>query len=865
MSEILGYIVAATIILGLGPGFMRLFKVKVWIWCKIKKKPMIKIGFMDRIDEFEAPEVHLSGLRIGPPLGRVIIPDNSDNASVELQTENVDSDSCKSEFRSYGYITPEGMIYSKVGNKRPQYIGYTARPSAPDSPTIYGERSWRNFWMKCTLDVYTGSCQAQDDDSSDDSSAVNQETEKEKQTRVQKNSKKKKLPLAICSFTGFHNSKHDVMPTEARACAFAAIYSRHARKEYREYYNNQAYGWKDTALLSATIYIIAYLMLYLIRVQILGKAMIGFNLKNNALFCAMFFAIWALVRAIKIECIERSNTIQPRIDLFNKSLGQRIYDSLIIFSCLIIISLSGTYYSLDFVPIAGVTIFAIATNMRLRQSNLRWKIEDAFNTSADEDEDSESYELENPKGDISINYEWVLDAPSKSGIKGEAVLYFDSQYISDLRHINPFFSQRNDRPLRALISEMFLYMTEHRSVAAHCKYLSQRIEKIASENDLTEDETLQFILDFVQEPNIVFCRNVNSKAINRLESYVRFPDEVLFDKEADATSKVLLAASLFHFMHRKSLFLYSSKLNHAAIAIEINEDWIVDGTIFGTPAEEVTIKHKGVSYIFCETTGDGLRLGGTFEGMLPTDFEERIELPSPQYEDDDDSTTRLYKWTLDSLHGASLDGVYTLEFSNSEIEELRNRNPFLTYGKDSDTYDDKIRQMFDYIHTDASHTAKVREIAEYIKTQIESAGLPEIDLVQFALDFCQMPNINYKIDEESAGIKYAKEYMRYPDEVLFDKEGDCDCKSSLTAALFHELKYNVVILLSQKLAHAGIGIEYNPSWEQYLPAEKLADVLREYNGRRYLYCETTGDGYKIGAIQESTSIHDFETIVEILV
>ena len=143
------------------------------------------------------------------------------------------------------------------------------------------------------------------------------------------------------------------------------------------------------------------------------------------------------------------------------------------------------------------------------------------------------------------------------------------------------------------------------------------------------------------------------------------------------------------------------------------------------------------------------------------------------------------------------------------------------------------------------------------------AGLPEIDLVQIALDFCQAPNITYKVDEESAGIDFAKEYVRFPDEVLFDKEGDCDCKSALTAALFHELGYNVLIMISKKLAHAAIGIEFNPHWATYLPADTLADVVKDHNGRQYLFCETTGDGYKIGGIQEDATIHDFDTIVEI--
>jgi hypothetical protein len=158
----------------------------------------------------------------------------------------------------------------------------------------------------------------------------------------------------------------------------------------------------------------------------------------------------------------------------------------------------------------------------------------------------------------------------------------------------------------------------------------------------------------------------------------------------------------------------------------------------------------------------------------------------------------------------------------------------------------------------------VREIANYIRDVIKKNDLPELDLVQFALDFCQAPNIVYRVDNESAGIKFAKEYMRYPDEVLFDKEGDCDCKSSLTAALFHELGYNVIVMLSSKLQHAAIGIESKPEWLKAINPVDISAVQREYDGKKYLYCETTGDGFRIGKIKENESIQDFETIVEIV-
>jgi hypothetical protein len=253
-------------------------------------------------------------------------------------------------------------------------------------------------------------------------------------------------------------------------------------------------------------------------------------------------------------------------------------------------------------------------------------------------------------------------------------------------------------------------------------------------------------------------------------------------------------------------------------------------------------------------------------GMKPDDFNEKILFSLTDNDVDDsneDTETCLYTWTLDSELGNKLQGQFQLEFDLQKIANLREHNPFNTYGLDGHSYEDNIKAIFDYITDDDTRMDDVNNLAMYIKKRISDAKLPELDLVQFALDFCQAPNITYRIDEESAKINYAKEYMRFPNEVLYDKEGDCDCKSSLTAALFHELGYKVIIMLSQKLAHAAIGVECKDDWLQVINPQDEDKVVREYNGTKYIYCETTGDGFRVGHIKENESIQDFETIVEI--
>lgn len=790
---------------------------------------------MDYKGDQSVPEVHLMGRPKGPAIGRIKIGENDDNAYVEILTTDGNDDSIKPQYRTCGYISQEGYIYRQIGKKKAEKVGYTAKPSKPNTPSAVGERTWKSLWLKCTLNTYQG---------------------------MPKQGGKPKPPVAVSFHKSFHSSKHDAMPPEARAAAFSYFFGKYNKNDYQEYYNSPAYGWKDTALLATLIYAIIYVIWYLVHIKVLGNKYFVLNYQEASLLYCIYYAIWAIVRTIKIECIENSNTIQPKLDLFNKALGQRAFDIAIILCGIITLAYTGTYYGYDFAALVCVVISGVTTNMLLRSSSMRWEIKNPFATDEGENED-EDEEIPNPEGDITRTFKWSLDSAHIKDIVGEINLFFDSKYIADLRFANPFYHQRKDKPTREIVVDMFCYMKEHRKTTARMRYVASQIKNIANQKALSVEDTLQFALDFVQEPNIRFCMNRDSKPINQYEDYVRYPDEVLYDKESDSNSKALLAAMLFHYMNHNMLYLLSRIQHHGAIGIEIQDEWIENDRIFGKKLEDVTFLHNGKKYIFCETTGDGFRIGGTMEGMRLEDFDERIELPLIDGNDDsdEDSGTRNYEWNLDSEIGSKLHGEYTMEFNADEIEELREKNPFRS--SEQSSYEDNIKTIFNYLKEDSQRTEKVREIANYIKSQINDANLGELDLVQFALDFCQEPNIKYRVDNESKGIGYAKEYMRFPDEVLFDQEGDCDCKSSLSAAILHELGYNVIVMLSQKLQHAAIGIEMKEEWLSIIMPENTESIVKEYNGRKYIYCETTGDGFRVGHIKENDSIQDFNTIVEI--
>ena len=823
----------------------RLSKIRVWVSTMDRRKSKwIEFGIMDYKKDQTVPSVRLIGQSLKSAIGRIKMGENEDdNAYVQMLSTCADEETDNPQYHECGYISQDGYIYQQLSlRKKPEKIGYLARPSKPNTPTVVGERNWKSLWLKCQLNAYAG--EPQEDNS--------------------KKARKKRIPVAKSYFKSFRSTSREAMPPEARAAAFGMFYNKLNKHNYQEYYETPFYGWKDTALLSSLIYAVVYSVYYLLWVKVLHNHMVGLHYFRIIPLLLAYPILWAIVRRLKINSIDKGSSIQPLLILFNKSLGQKGIDRLIILCCAITLGFTLTYYRFDFVPLALVVMLGVGINKIGRLASKRWIIDNPF-AEPETEEDTEQ-ELSNPEGDITRTYNWALDSEANHDVTGTLTLYFDSQYIDDLRYLNPFYDQHTDKPIRESLMEMFLFVKEHRSVNARLRYLVSQINKIADRNGLLDQDRIQFALDFVQEPNIRFMLNRDSKAIHQYEDYIRYPDETLYDKEADSNSKSFLAAMIFHYMGYNAVMLYSRIQNHGAIGIEIRNEWISDGLLWGKPLDEVSFTYNDRRYLFCETTSDGFRLGGTMNGMHIDDFEDKIEFPLSEdrlEESTEKKITRIYNWDLDPRFGKALHGQYTIEFDTEKISDLRQLNPFLGYAETGGSYEDNIRAIFSYLRDDDERTSLIREITHYLRQTVQEANLDEVHLLQFTLDFCQEPNIHYCVDEQSQGIGFQREYMRFPDEVLYDKEGDCDCKSSLAAALLHELGYNVAIMISEKKAHAAVGVEYNESWLAGLDVENPDNVILEYNGKKYLYCETTGDGFKLGQIRENDTIHDFETVVEI--
>lgn len=955
--------------------------------------PFQNIGYLEMDTDGSAGEARLPGGGSLPSVGRVIVDKQAGRESgfVQVISTDVEDETIKPRYKQVGYvcfngdnvIDKFGFVYRQdKGAKERVLVGYCARPSAPNTPTIYGERTWRTLWLKCTLNFYEGKPTPSPDepkttaaptavansnvsyhssklfDINDENSPLQdaavesepedvnvepatpqasstesepkvveptvspvveessvqstpsdvhaeQETEvpeatehseesapkseevsqpeekgveesgkkaeeqpKKKKSKKEKKAKKKKVkkePLISVSYIGFHSSSKDYLPAEARACAFAALTGDMRRGRYSEFFKSQPYGWKDTALLSSVVYIVLYLSLYFSFEVIMRRTLVGDDVLALCMLCTMYFVLWALVRLIKIDCIESSKSFQKILDLFNKNLGLRWANLTII-----ILSPFAFYFSIlslnfEALPLIFAIAFGVLINMSLRGANKSWIISTSYN---EKDEDVEDEEVENPVGDISRTYEWDIDATYNSTLQlhGSVTLYFTAQDMADMRQCNPFFAQRKDKSDKEYILDMFNFLKEHRAFVARVKYIAKYINDTITNNSLTPLDKVQFTLDFVQEPNIRFVSNKNCKSVNNYEDYIRFPDETLYDKEGDCNSKSLLAAMLFHVMGYNVMYLSSRKLKHAAIGIEISAKEF-ETKLYSSRTDDIFIRENGKYYIFCETTGDRFRVGKLIDGMTISDFEDKVLLevggenvtPTTINE-----KSIIYNWDLYPQPNGPLHGNLVLKFRNDDIETLRGNNPFRTYGYDSNTYEGNVSSMFKYLCEESDRSTYVNSVADYIKGQVEKAGLSELDMVQFVLNFAQVPNISYEIDENCESIGYQKEYMRFPNETLYDKEGDCDCKSFLVANILHSLGYNVIFMLSKKLKHAAIAVECKEEWFDTIGRENIDNIVLEHNGRRYVFCESTGEGNGVGCIKEGSSIKDFDKIIELL-
>lgn len=605
------------------------------------------IGILDRSDSSDSGEgpvndsavVHVVGASSNTPcIGRVVV-DESQKAMVSVLDSDLEMESENPFYRTYGYLDAEGYVHEYVKG-RDTKIGYVAKPSSPSVPSLKGEWHWYSFWKK-RLNAYVGMPLAAQPAADPGVPPV-----ADPNAAPQPMAPANPVLAAMCVREGFHFGR-EVYPNEARACAYALFFNKkRSNNNYSEFYNNPSHLWRDTALLASVVYAVLYLIVYAINELKLETPLFGRNIGGVFALTGFYFIIWAIVREVKIAKAQVSSSIKPQIDLLNKNIGIRTTDRMIkilagtlIFVFLIVYYFRGAmeedgfmsqyvelfdsfmYYSFDLLPLVFAIFLGVLINGWQKQVPWPWSIKNGFFDSVD---DSGSDVVKNPKGKIDITYDWNLDSFSNAVLHGQVTLHFDKEeYIDLLRLDNPYRPQVIDQIAEQTICDMFHYMQTKPQTLERLRYLGYYMNDMAERCHLPLIDRLQFVLDFVQEPNIQYRDVHGSKSLDFPINYMRFPDETLFDKEGSYECKAFLASMLYYEMGYDVVFLYSEKYRASAIAVEISDgEWARNFS--GSAYTDVVYKLNDRRFLYCDVVADSFKIGFIDDGRSMDDFDVKI-------------------------------------------------------------------------------------------------------------------------------------------------------------------------------------------------------------------------------------------------
>lgn len=428
---------------------------------------------------------------------------------------------------------------------------------------------------------------------------------------------------------------------EARAGAYALFYNKYGKNTYTEYLGQTPYGWKDTALLSSIVYAILFLVFYFVNTFVFQMPVLGDGIASILVLTAFYFVVWGIMRSIKIQAAENGHSMQPFLTLMNKTLGHRFLDIFMIVLGVLSVVWTYCFYDADLIPLILAIIIGVSVNMLDKGNALQWNVLNPMDNVSDadssdfEDEEEITDVIPAPEGDVRKDFNWKLDSFVGKHIKAHIAVSFVQSEVHAQRNRNPFFLEKPDLTVsdyknyvRRMISEV---MNNEKNVI-HTKYVLQEIKRIASKNDLNEIDTLQFVLDFIQE-SIAYELDSESRDLAMPKEYIRYPDEILFDQKGDCDCKAFLAMFFYYLMDYDVILLLSRELGHSAVAISVkNNDTL--GYIAKDNLDDVTVEINGRKYYYCETTTDGFLIGDISDGVNVDKFETRIEWLHTEDEED---------------------------------------------------------------------------------------------------------------------------------------------------------------------------------------------------------------------------------------
>ncbi len=480
-----------------------------------------------------------------------------------------------SETHTGGWVDLSGTIYDKRGVK----LGYIT--NARGQRGIYGSGKWYELWLRKHSYVYI--CpQGADDNGNNTPADV---------TLIGK----------IIETGRIGHGKPNTFTVTARAGGFLLLYRAHQPKPQSEDAQVPSASWKDTALPAALLFTLIYILFYLTGSSQLVFHAMGEQMEFISAMLLLYGLLWALLRQIKIEASLDGKRFDEFLMLMNRNTGVVQLNNWIILGAAAAIIVSFFLFGSDFIPLFAVILIGVWVNNHYITRE-PWIILDSENASDMpewEDGDAEDDALEPPSDKVmDKTFRWTLDSPFNR-LNGELTVRFNLEKIAELRNTNPFHLHPAGS-FKTNIMALLEQSTDNTRVHQVLRYINRAINKAG----LSELEQMQFILDFVQSPNITYKVDSECEEIENPREYARFPDETMFDGRGDCDCKAVLAAVLFKEAGFKTAYI--TTMDHAAVAVASKRPM---GSRIVELGDTSLLTNDGHMYYFCETTGDGFRIG----------------------------------------------------------------------------------------------------------------------------------------------------------------------------------------------------------------------------------------------------------------
>jgi transglutaminase-like putative cysteine protease len=340
--------------------------------------------------------------------------------------------------------------------------------------------------------------------------------------------------------------------------------------------------------------------------------------------------------------------------------------------------------------------------------------------------------------------------------------------------------------------------------------LAYQLDDSAQDMNYDDYNKINFIMVFVQS-----LTNTPTSTNAAPDGHRNFPIETLVQEGGDCEDNSILLATLLTILGYEPIIIDLG--DHVAVGVPEHEP-PTGKFYYWTYNDQEHFNDK--KYYYCETTGGNWKLG-----ECPTDYQTRQgamdlifvgkQYLSSVYADEYFHTS--FEWSYDEETWTWSIDIPTALYTDYASVSLsaRRQNGIGGYGFLTTTQDPYMI-----------------EITQQLNATCQEQNYDAYDTVSFVLAFVQ--SLPYTYDDVSASFD---DYPRFPIETIVDNGGDCEDTAILFATIVQILGYGAVYL--NPTGHLAVGV---------LGGSGVHGTYWTYNNGSYFYCETTGDGFKIGEV-----------------